>query len=94
MWASTPCAGGRPWQRLSAKGPGGQAEIDDHLSLHHALFNSWKKIADAVKARGGDLAMEWPRDCKYWWLEDVTEALANYSMSKATFDGCALGLVA
>ena len=78
MWASMPCTGGSRWQQLNAKRPGGQAKIDDHLQLHHALFNSWEQFADAVKARGGDLALEWPRDCEYWRLEHVTEALDNY----------------
>ena len=94
MWASMPCAGASPWQRLNAKRPGGQAKIDDHLQLHHALLNSWKQLVDAVRARGGDLALERPRDCEYWRLEHVTEALDKYSMSRATFDGCALGLFA
>ena len=51
-------------------------------------------LATAVRSRGGDLALEWPRDCDYWKLDHVQEALMDFSMSKATFDGCALGLVA
>ena len=50
-------------------------------------------LATAVRSRGGDLALEWPRDCDYWKLDHMQEALMGFSMSKATFDGSTLGLI-
>ena len=40
LWASMPCTGGSPWQRMNKKRASARARIAEHLGLHHQLFDN------------------------------------------------------
>ena len=51
------------------------------------------KIARCVHARHGRIAVEWPRRCKYWKRPEVQNAVEEFGLENAKFDGCAVDLL-
>jgi hypothetical protein len=92
LWASMPCAGGSPWQRINRKRPGMKEKLEEHWKTFRAIWASFVIVAHRCLHEHGIVAIEWPNGCKYWKWPEVTEFLAKNSFTSVRADGCALGL--
>ena len=73
LWASMPCTGGSPWQRLNRHRPGVLAKLEEHWRLARLIWAAFAKAARRTLEHGGEVAMEWPHGCTYWkWPEVVS----------------------
>ena len=45
-------------------------------------------VAAACRDNGGQVAIEWPRACRYWRDRTVQTLLKRYGMQLYKFDGC------
>ena len=93
LWASMPCTAGSPWQAMNLhRHPGAQEKIDKDIKIHESLMDNFIKVADAVKARDGDVSIEWPTRCTLWKREKTLWVIERFGLSKIDFFGCGAGL--
>ena len=93
LWASIPCTGGSPWQRITKRLASARIKIAAHIELFKKLWASFVTVAEVVLSHGGVVAIEWPQQCAYWEREEVKTFLAKHNLVRAIFHGCAYGLV-
>ena len=93
LWASMPCAGGCPWQRINVKRPGGMERVKQQYALFRKIWASFVQVAESVLERGGHIAIEWPNNCAFWRWECVCKFVSKHILESAVFHGCAVGLV-
>ena len=89
LWASTPCTGGCPYQRLHARSPVyRRGRLAQHWRLHRRLWKSFVTLTSFVHA----WAVEWPRACAYWSWHQTDRFLSSrpYTLHDVPVDGCAL----
>ena len=67
-----------------------EAHIQDFL----AILDAWLPMARIVKAGGGSIAWEWPKNCRLLHHPKVRAVLDEFEPDRAIFDGCAMGLKA
>jgi len=48
LWASMPCTGGSPWQKLNARRPGVAAKIQRHIDLAQKIWKAFEVCAGIV----------------------------------------------
>jgi len=92
LWSSMPCTGGSPWQTVNAKKPGGYARLRQHVRLFNRLWRNFETLARYAHSKGNHIALEWPRNCKYWKLPKVKALCKSIGLEQVHFDGCMLGL--
>ncbi|CAE7823444.1 TY1B-NL2 [Symbiodinium sp. CCMP2592] len=91
LWASTPCTGGCPYQRLRARDPAyRRGRLAQHWRLHRKLWRSLVELTSFVHA----WAIEWPRACAYWSWRQTEHFLSSrpYGLHDVPVDGCALDM--
>ncbi|CAE7706840.1 unnamed protein product [Symbiodinium sp. CCMP2592] len=91
LWASTPCTGGCPYQRLRARDPAyRRGRLAQHWRLHRKLWRSLVELTSFVHA----WAIEWPRACAYWSWRQTEHFLSSrpYVLHDVPVDGCALDM--
>ncbi|CAE7436593.1 unnamed protein product, partial [Symbiodinium sp. CCMP2592] len=91
LWASTPCTGGWPYQRLRARDPAyRRGRLAQHWRLHRKLWKSLVELTSFVHA----WAIEWPRACAYWSWRQTEHFLSSrpYVLHDVPVDGCALDM--
>ncbi|OLQ05109.1 Retrovirus-related Pol polyprotein from transposon TNT 1-94 [Symbiodinium microadriaticum] len=91
LWASTPCTGGCPYQRLRARDPVyRRGRLAQHWRLHRKLWKNFVELTGFVHA----WAVEWPRSCAYWSWHQTEKFLSSrhYVLHDVPVDGCALGM--
>ena len=49
-------------------------------------------MARECQKNGGKIAVEWPKGCQYWRMNQVNEFINELKLAKVNIDGCALGL--
>ena len=89
LWASTPCTGGCPYQRLHARSlTYRRGRLAQHWRLHRRLWKAFVELSGCVHA----WAIEWPRSCAYWSWRQTQSFLASrpYTLHDVPVDGCAL----
>jgi hypothetical protein len=92
LWASMPCTGGSPWQRLNKSRPGVQAKLEEHWRVARLIWASFEKVARRTVLHGGEVAIEWPNGCEYWKWPEVVGLMREIGMESVRVDGCSLGL--
>ena len=88
LWASTPCTGGCPYQRLHARDPVyRRGRLAQHWRLHRKLWKTFVALTCFVHA----WAVEWPRSCAYWSWRQTEKFLSSrpYTLQNVPVDGCA-----
>ena len=91
LWASTPCTGGCPYQRLHARNPVyRRGRLAQHWRLHRKLWKTFVELTGFVHA----WAVEWPRSCAYWSWHQTEKFLSSrpYVLHDVPVDGCALDM--
>ena len=91
LWASTPCTGGCPYQRLQARDPVyRRGRLAQHWKLHRRLWKTFVELTSCVHA----WAVEWPRSCAYWSWRQTEKFLSSrpYVLHDVPVDGCALDM--
>ena len=95
LFGALPCTGGSPYQHLNwYRGAETRRKIRQHWAVFAKLWRNFKVVAEACRAHGGHVALEWPRSCAYWQRGDVKRALHRWGCTKHHFDGCTYGLIA
>ena len=98
LWSSIPCTGGSTWQyinqirNLKNRNANRISNWVDHWTLYKRLWANFLVLADAVRKAGGIIAIEWPKDCMYWDLDEVIQFVDNINGYSSLLDGCAYGL--
>ena len=95
LFAAIPCVGGSTWQfvNLANGNPATREKIMKHRKIFKKIWRNFEQVADQCISNGGDVAIEWPKDCLYWRFREVKRFLARYpGMRRVRFDGCAYGL--
>ena len=72
----------------------GKRKIAKHTAKYRKLWENFRKVAKAVNAVGGKIAIEWPSGCSYWKESSVIRFLELLGLSKrgVRVDGCMVGL--
>ena len=93
VWASTPCAGGSPWQHLQVARD--ESYYSRHLrglfTIHRKLWKSFLFLVNASKEP--TWVIEWPQRCAYWGWASTKSFLRTNSHSEGLVFGCACGLL-
>ena len=90
LFASLPCAGGCPWQRINIeKNP---ELVKSHQELFIKLFRSFQSLCRMVRSRNPCIAFELPKNCEYWSWDIVKNFAAKYNLVPTHCDGCMLGI--
>ena len=92
LWASMPCIGVSPWQRINRHKPGGLKKFDAHIKDWYKIWTAFKVVARECIKHDGHVAVEWPSACDYWRYHIVQEFFEELQLEKIKFDRCALGL--
>jgi len=53
LWASMPCTGGSPWQRLNVKRPGVAEKLEKHWATARLIWGAFEKTARRAVKMGG-----------------------------------------
>ena len=73
LWASMPCIGGSPWQRINRHKPGGLEKLNAHIKDWYKIRTAFKVVARECIKHNGHIAVEWPPGCDYWRYHIVQE---------------------
>ena len=92
LWASIPCIGGSPWQRINRRKPGGMKRLRYHRLEWKRIWTNFEKVAHECHRQGGTVAIEWPTQCDYWRESCVKRLIEDLKLDKVQIDGCAVGL--
>ena len=92
LFAAMPCTGGSPWGNINVHKPGGAARLRRHIKTFHLIWRAFTTCARKLAAKGGFIAIEWPRGCRYWRFDFVIEFLEELDLTRVMFDGCMIGL--
>ena len=92
LFASMPCTGGSPWQNLNIKIKGVAAKVRAHWKVFRKIWSFFVIASEAVLASGGNVAIEWPRQCRYWQWDNVLAFLKKHKFESSFFDGCMYNL--
>ena len=92
IFASLPCTGGCPWNRINKDNPGGLEKIQSHQKEFKLLFKNLCLLVDDVEEVQPTIAMELPTNTEYWKWDRVKKFLKKNNMIKYSFHGCSLGL--
>ena len=76
-----------------AKSAHARALVEKHFAVFRKLFENMTRISAAVVAKGGFVAIEWPRFCAYWQEPEVQQFVNQHGLQSVYFDGCMFGLV-
>jgi len=60
--------------------------------LFHKLWENFVLLARFALRRGARIAIEWPKNCRYWKFPNVIAFLEETKMKCFDFDGCMFGL--
>ena len=90
LFASLPCTGGCPWQRINVeKNP---ELVQSHQELLTRLFKSFQSLCRMIRSRNPCIAFELPKNCEYWSWDIVKKFIAKYNLVPTLCDGCMLGV--
>ena len=90
LFASLPCTGGCPWQRIHVeKNP---ELVQSHQELFIRLFKSFQSLCRMIRSRNPCIAFELPKNCEYWSWDIVKKFIAKYNLVPTLCDGCMLGV--
>ena len=90
LFASLPCTGGCPWQRINVeKNP---ELVQSHQELFIRLFKSFQSLCRMVRSKNPCIAFELPKNCEYWSWDIVKKFIAKYNLVPTLCDGCMLGV--
>jgi len=95
LWAAMPCTVWCKWQHvnLAALGPTFAATLARRRRLARFLIRNYCVVARAVRAKGGRVAMEWPRFCDGWKERALIRLAAELGFYSALSDGCQFGVM-
>ena len=81
VWASLPCTGGCPWQFVNArKSPELKRRIEGYWALFGVMWKNLLKVFAVASAKGATLCIEWPKYCRYWYLNRVKKVLVTFGL--------------
>ena len=96
VWFSIPCTGGCSWQCINCKrSVRARRRMKGHLGLFRQLWSSLERVVEEACWVESQVAIEWPRSCRYWTRKEVQAVLRReeYCLQSITFHGCQFGLV-
>ena len=67
--------------------------IKGHRRIFKKIWANFEVVADECAAKGGKIAIEWPKGCLYWRYREVKKLLERHGLKKHSFHGCMYGLV-
>ena len=91
VWVSIPCTGGTSWSYVNLKHPSAAAKVRRHVKIFHGLWNAFLHFMSLVK-KEVFIAIEWPRNCRYWKLRKVAQFLNSRQLITFNFHGCMVGI--
>ena len=89
VFASLPCTGGCPWNRMTPNSPIWQ----QHQSLFLELLKQLKSLLRRMKTFKPQVAFELPKECDYWKWGEVQKLIQDYDLELYLCDGCMLGIL-
>ena len=92
VWVSIPCTGGTSWSYVNLKHPAAAAKVRRHVKLFHALWNAFLRFISSLKGPTY-IAIEWPRNCRYWKLKKVAQFMNTRNLVPYNFHGCMVGMM-
>ena len=94
LWGAMPCTGGCAYSHINlSKGGATAQKVMFERDLFDRLWHNFEKAARATHAKGGSVAIEWPKTCIYWRLPEVQALMRNLGMEMVECHGCAFGVV-
>lgn len=91
IWVSIPCAGGTSWSFVNMKHPTAALKVKHHVKVFHRLWDAFLKFMTLIKKRSF-IAMEWPRNCRYWKAKKVAKFFDAKRLITYNFHGCMVGI--
>ena len=94
LWGALPCTAISALQNGYVGRAGSQhwAKLDGKRKNLKKLVDNYILLGRRVKANGGDIHFEWPRNCHGWKLfPQLMMFFGEMGMEKANFDGCQVG---
>ena len=88
VYASLPCTGGSPWNRMNPENPSQIQHRDVFKKLLKQLM-SYLRLIGRFKPQ---VAFELPRNCDFWKWDLVQRLVSRYNMNLYHFDGCMFGI--
>ena len=93
LFGALPCTGGSALQYINwQRGPDTQKKIRNHWLVFRRLWRNFRITAERCILHGGQIAIEWPRACRYWHERSVKSFLAKHAMHLNKLDGCMYNL--
>jgi hypothetical protein len=91
VWVSIPCTGGTSWSFVNLKHPSAAAKVRRHVKIFHGLWKAFLHFMSLLK-KEVFIAIEWPRNCRYWKLRKVAQFLNSRQLIAFNFHGCMVGI--
>ena len=91
IWVGIPCAGGTSWSFVNMKHPTAALKVKHHVKVFHRLWDAFLKFMTLIKKRTF-IAMEWPRNCRYWKAKKVAKFFDAKRLITYNFHGCMVGI--
>jgi len=91
VWVSIPCTGGTSWSYVNLKHPSAAAKVRRHVKIFHGLWTAFLHFMSLIK-KEVFIAIEWPRNCRYWKLRKVAQFLNSRQLITFNFHGCMVGI--
>ena len=91
VWVSIPCTGGTSWSYVNLKHPSAAAKVRRHVKIFHGLWTAFLHFMSLIK-KEVFIAIEWPRNCRYWKLRKVAQFLNSRQLITFNFHGYMVGI--
>ena len=83
---SPPCTTFSSLQNMNRGTPRGAAKVAQYIREFKRIWKAFIRVAEAVVAKRGYIAIEWPQRCQYWTRHEVQEAmkqsLKNFNINR------------
>ena len=81
---SIPCTGGTSWSYVNLKHPSAAAKVRRHVKIFHGLWKAFLQFMSSLKKKVF-IAIEWPRNCRYWKLRKVAQFMNSRQLIAFNF---------
>eukprot|EP00435_Cladocopium_sp_Y103_P009439 s1446_g2.t1 len=91
VWVSIPCTGGTSWAYVNLKHPTASLKVRRHVRTFHKLWDAFVKFMASIRRRVF-IAIELPRNCRYWKTTKVAKFMNAKRLITYNFHGCMVGI--
>ena len=91
-WGPSTLLWGCPWRHMFTQRRGIRRKIEEQSRDFRLITRNYKLVADTIRGKGGNIAMEWCMGVEQWKDKLVKKLFNGLGLTPIEVNGCSLGL--